>query len=90
MDRLTTGSDNSWTQLTIYCVKQLSAYLQRSEMYDAVNIWMRLEDLIKVLLFPDIDVEVFRSFAADELNAIDDFFRSIVEIVHNHDFVVSL
>lgn len=59
-------------------------------MYDAVKIWMRLENLVKVFLFPYVDVEVLGSLAADELNAIDDFFRSIVEIVHNHDLVVSL
>jgi len=66
----------------------LSAYLQSGEMYNTVNVWMRLEDLVKVLLFPDVNVEVFRPLAADELDAIDHFFRSVVQIIHDHDLVV--
>lgn len=71
-------------------MRQLSTYLQSSKMYHAVNVWMRLEDLVKVLLFPDINVEILRPLAADKLNAIDDFFRSVIEVVHNHDLVVGL
>jgi len=59
-------------------------------MYHAVNVWMRLEDLVKVLFFPDVNVEVFGPLAAEKLNTIDDFIRSIIEVVHNHDLVVGL
>jgi len=40
-------------------------------MYHAVDIRMRLEDLVKVLLFPDVDMEELRPLAADELDAVD-------------------
>lgn len=57
-------------------------------MYHAVDIRMCLEDLVKVLLFPDVDIEVVRPLATDELDTIDDLFRSVIEIVHDHDLVV--
>lgn len=69
---------------------QLSTYLQSSEMYHAVNVCMRLENLVKVFLFPDVNIVVLRPLAADKLYAIDHFFRSVIQIVHNHDFVVGL
>lgn len=43
-------------------------------MDHVVNVWMRLEDLVEVLLFLDIDLKEFRAFAADELDAIDGLF----------------
>ena len=39
-----------------------------------VNVWMGLEDLVKVLLFSDVDMEELRALAANELDAIDGFF----------------
>lgn len=59
-------------------------------MDDAVNIWMCFKDLVEILLFPDVGIEELRSLAADELNAIDYLFRSIVEVVRDHDFVTCL
>ena len=50
------------------------AYLERSKMNDAVNVRMRLEDSVEVVLFFDIDIEEFRPLPADELDAIDGFF----------------
>lgn len=47
-------------------------HLQCSKVNDAVNVWVRLEDFVKILLFADIDLEELGAFAADELNAIDD------------------
>ena len=55
-----------------------------------VNIRMRLEDLIEVLLFPDIDIVELRSLARDKLNAIDCLFGRIEQVVHNNNFVASL
>ena len=43
-------------------------------MNHTVYVWMRLEDLVKVLLFSDINIEELWSSPADELNAIDGLF----------------
>lgn len=43
-------------------------------MNDAVNVWMRLEDSVEVVLFFDIDIVEFRPLPADELDTIDGFF----------------
>ena len=59
-------------------------------MDDTVNVWMCLEDLVEVFLLPDINIKETWSFAADELNPIDCLFRSVEEIVHDHNFVVCL
>ena len=58
------------------CVVNLGpeAYLQGSEMNDAVNIRMCLEDLVEVLLLSDVDIVVLGSLAGDELDAIDRLF----------------
>ena len=57
-------------------------------MDDAVNVWMRLEDLVKVVLLPDVNVKEFGSLSTDELDPIDCFFRGVEEVVCNHNFVV--
>lgn len=59
-------------------------------MDDTVNIRVRLEDLIEVLLFPYVDIVEFGSLAADELDTIDGLLGGIEEVIHNHDFVVCL
>ncbi len=43
-------------------------------MDHAVNVWMRLEDFVEVLLFPDVDLKEVGSLSADELDTIDGFF----------------
>ena len=43
-------------------------------MDDTVNVWMRLEDFVEVVLFPDVDLKEVGSLSTDELNAIDSFF----------------
>ena len=48
-------------------------YLESSEMYHAVNVWMRVEDFVKVLLFPDVNLKEVGSFSTDELNSVDGF-----------------
>ena len=59
-------------------------------MDHTVNIRMRLEHLIEILLFPDIDMVELRSLARDELNPIDCLFGGIEQVVHNNDLVASL
>ena len=43
-------------------------------MDDTVNFWMRLEDFVKVVLFPDVDLKEVGSLSTDELDSIDGFF----------------
>ena len=57
-------------------------------MDDAVNIRMRLKDFVEIVLFFDIDMEEFGPLPADELDAIDGFFRRVQEIVCDDNFVV--
>ena len=52
----------------------LETYLERSEMYHTVNIWMFLKDPIKRPLFGNISLEKFRSLSTDDFDAIDRFF----------------
>jgi len=59
-------------------------------MNNTVNIWMSLEDLVKVLLFSNVDIEEFGSLATDELDAIYGLFRGVLKVVHDHNFVISL
>lgn len=59
-------------------------------MDHTVYIWMRLEDFVKVLLFPDIDIIEIGPLARDKLYAIDGLFGRVQEVVHNHHLVVCL
>ena len=43
-------------------------------MDHAVNVWMRLEDFVEVLLLPDVDLKEVGSLSTDELDTIDGFF----------------
>lgn len=51
---------------------------------------MRLEDLIEVFLFPDINMVELRSLARDKLDSINCLFGRIEQVVHNNDLVASL
>lgn len=51
---------------------------------------MCLEDLVKVLLFPDVNIVELGSLAGDKLNSIDCLFGRVEQIVRNHDLVASL
>lgn len=42
-------------------------------MDHAVYVWMRLEDLVEVLLSSDVDMIEVRSLSADKLDTIDGF-----------------
>ena len=59
-------------------------------MYNAINVRMRVEDVVEVFLFPHVHLTEFRSFARDELDPVDHLLRRVVEIICNHDLVVRL
>lgn len=64
------------------------SYLESSEVNDAVNVWMRLEDFVKVLFLPDVGMEEIGSLSTDEFNSIDGFFRGVEKVVCDNHFVV--
>lgn len=68
-------------------VMAASAYLQRCEMDDAVNIRMVLKNLIEGAIVGDVEVVKLRSLAANQLNPVDSLFGRIVQIVGNDDLV---
>ena len=57
-------------------------------MNNAVDIRMRLEDIVEPRFISDIELEKLWPLAADDLNAIDDLFRRVVEIICNNDLVI--
>jgi len=40
---------------------------------DAVDVWVFLKDMVECFLFGDVQAVVVGSFAADELDAVEDF-----------------
>lgn len=42
-------------------------------MDHAVNVWVRLEYFVEIILFPDVDLKELGSLPADELDAIEGF-----------------
>lgn len=66
------------------------AYLERSEMDYAVNVWVLGEDLVEIGLVGDVHRVELGTLAGEELNAVDAFFGGIVQVVNNDDFVASL
>ena len=59
-------------------------------MNDRVDLWMFREDFVQGLPVCDVLVVEGRALSGDELDAVDDFFLSIVEVVHNDNIVVGL
>ena len=57
-------------------------------MNDTVNVWVCLEDIVEPSLIRNVKLEEFWSLAANEFNAIDDFFGRIIEVVRENDLVV--
>ena len=55
-----------------------------------VNIRVLLEDFVKRSLVCDIALVEGRSFAADQLDAVDDLCGRIVKVVNDDNLVVSL
>lgn len=59
-------------------------------MNNTVDIRVLLEHLIQLLLVGDIAGVELGSLAADELDAVEDFVRGVVEVVDDDDLVVCL
>lgn len=57
-------------------------------MDDIVDVRVLLEDFVESGLVCDVALVERRSLAADELDAIDDFWRGVVEVIDNNDLVV--
>ena len=57
-------------------------------MDNAVDIWVSIKDFVKFLLICNIKFVELRPLAADELNAIQDLIRGIVEVVCDYNFVI--
>ena len=57
-------------------------------MDDAVNVRVLFKDSIEGLLISDIEVDIVRSLATDELNAVQHFSGGVLEIVCNDHFVI--
>lgn len=64
--------------------------LEGGEVDDAVDVGVFLEDFVQGFIFGDVEAVVVRSFTADEFNAVEDFWRGIVEVVDYDDSVVGL
>lgn len=63
-------------------------HLQSRKVDDIVDVWVLLEHLVKRSLICDIALVEGRSLAANELDAVDDFWGGVVEVVDNDNFVV--
>jgi hypothetical protein len=57
---------------------------------DIVDVWVLLEHLVERSLILDVKLVELWPLAADELNAVEDFFRRVVEVVDDNDLVTSL
>ena len=53
-----------------------------------VNVWILLKDLVERGLICNVAFVEGRSLAADELDAVYDFFGGVVEVVDDDDLVV--
>lgn len=67
-----------------------STHLQRSKVDNTVNVRVLLEHLVQLLLIGDIAGVELGSLAANELDAVEDFVRGVVEVVDDNDLVVCL
>ena len=65
-----------------------STYLQRSKVNDRVHIRMLVKHLVKCLFVRDIEIVKQRPLSAYQLNAIEHFFRRVVEVVGDDNLVV--
>ena len=68
----------------------VNVYLQCSKVNDIVDIGVLLKHLLESSFVCDVCLVELRPLPADELNAVDDFFRRIVEVIHNYDLVIGL
>lgn len=59
-------------------------------MNDIVNVRMLVENLVESCLIGDVQLIEGRPLSADELDAVHDLFRRIVQIINNDDLVIGL
>lgn len=62
-------------------------YLQRRKMDHVVNVRMRLKHFVESLLIGDVEIEILRLLPTYQLNAIEDLFGGVVQVVCDDDFV---
>jgi len=67
-----------------------SAYLQRSEVNDIVDVGMLVEDGIQLLLIRDVALGVLRLLPTDQLDPVEDLGVGVVGVVDDDDLVVGL
>lgn len=65
-------------------------YLEGSEVDDAVNVGVGLEDLVEGSLVGDIELGELGLLAGDQLNALQGLGRGVVQVVGDDDLVASL
>ena len=59
-------------------------------MDNAVNLGMRIEDLVERGLVGYVDIVEGGSLAADKLDAVDGNGRGVIEVIDDYDIVVIL
>lgn len=59
-------------------------------MDNVVNVWVLLEDLVERSLILNVELVELWLLAADELNAVDDLLRRVVEVIDDDDLIASL
>lgn len=69
---------------------QFGTYLQSSEVNNAVNVGVSLEDLVETSLIGDIELDELGLLARDQLNAVQGLSRRVVQVVSNNNLVTSL
>ncbi|KAH8434081.1 uncharacterized protein LDX57_011719 [Aspergillus melleus] len=65
-------------------------YLQSSEVDDAVDVGVGLEDLVESGLVGDIQVGELGLLAGDQLNALQSLVGGVVQVVSDDDLVTGL
>lgn len=75
-------------QLHARCL--IVSYLERSEVDNAVNVGVGLEDLVEALLVSDIELDELGLLAGDQLNAVQGLGGGVVQVVGHDNLVPSL
>lgn len=69
---------------------RLADGLEGGKVDDAVNLGMRIEDLVERGLVGYVDIVEGGSLAADKLDAVDGNGRGVIEVIDDYDIVVIL
>lgn len=59
-------------------------------MNHAVNVWVLLKDAVKRSLVGDVELDKLGPLAADQLDAVDDLFGRVVQVVSDDYLVAGL